>query len=77
MVLMLNLCCIWLMMIFKCNLFILVIKVLLVLGLVLVLKVGFFLESFCKVMFILFWLVLVLGLMVIWIIGLGNFIDFK
>lgn len=44
---------------------------------VLVWKVGFFLDSFCKVIFILFWLVFDLGLIVIWIIGFGNFIDLR
>lgn len=48
-VLILNLCFIWFIKIFKCNLFILVIIVWLVLVFVYVLNVGFFLVSFVKV----------------------------
>lgn len=73
-VLMLNLCFIWLIMIFRCSLFMLEIIVWLDFLLVCRWNDGFFVVSCCSVMFIFFWFVLVFGLIVSEIIGFGNFI---
>lgn len=70
----LNLCFIWLMMMFKCNLFILEMIVLLDFLLVWIWNEGFFCVKWFNVKFIFFWFVLVFGFIVIEIIGFGNFI---
>lgn len=75
--LMLNFFFIWFIKMFKWSLFILLMIICLVFLLVCVWNVGFFFCNLIKVWVILFWLVLDFGFIDKWIIGFGNFIDFK
>lgn len=71
--LILNLCFMWLIIIFRCSLFILEMIVWFVLLFVFILNDGFLVVNLLSVRFIFFWFVCDLGLIVIEIIGFGKF----